>query len=95
MNISTRKKGKSIMAGILSMLVLVLFVAPYQLTANSCVDALEDCMVDVLVVSAVAFIAGLAGGAVAGALTAAGAVAGSYSAFCLAGYAFCMNYVIN
>ena len=86
------KKGKRIIAGTLSLLVLVLFVAPYQLTADVCDDALEDCMVDVLIVSAVAFIAGLSGGP-GGALAAAGAVAGGYSAFCLTGFAFCKTYI--
>jgi len=91
---SKMKKEKKIMAGTLSLLVLVLFIAPYQLTANICDDALEDCAIDVLIVSAVAFLAGLAGGP-AGALASAGAVASGYSVFCLAGFAFCETYVVN
>ena len=87
------KKGKRIMAGTLSLLVLVLFVAPYQLTANVCDEALEDCAIDVLIVSSVAFLAGLAGGP-GGALASASAVAAGYSGFCLIGFAFCMTYVV-
>ncbi|UCC40247.1 MAG: hypothetical protein JSV96_01980 [Candidatus Aminicenantes bacterium] len=90
---SKMKKGKRIMAGVLSMSILVLFVAPYQLAADLCDDALGDCMVDALLVSAVAFLAGLAGGP-GGALMSAGAVAGGYSAFCATGWVFCKAYFL-
>lgn len=89
-----RKEGKRIMSGTLSLLVLILFVAPHQLTADICDDALEDCAIDVLLVSAVAFLAGLAGGP-GTALASAGAVASGYSSFCLAGWAFCKIYVVG
>ena len=82
------------MSGTLCLLVLVLFVAPYQLTANVCDEALEDCAIDVLLVSSVAFLAGLAGGP-GGALASAGAVAGGYSGFCIVGWAFCKTYVVG
>jgi len=91
-----RMKGKRIMAGTLSLLILVLFVAPYQLTAKVgvCDEALEDCAIDVLIISFVAFLAGLGGGPGA-AFAGAGAVAAGYSGFCLIGFAFCKTYVVR
>lgn len=89
-----RMKGKRIMAGTLSLLILVLFVAPYQLTADICDRALQDCAIDVLIISSVAFLAGLGGGPGA-AFAGAGAVAAGYSGFCLIGFAFCKTYVVR
>ncbi len=88
-----RKKGQRIMAGALGVSVLVLFVAPFELSANVCDEALEDCMIDGLVVSAVAFLAGLVGGP-GSALIAAGAAAAGYSAFCAVGWVFCKAYYL-
>ena len=90
---SKRMKGKRIMAGTLSLLILVLFVAPYQLSADICDEALEDCAIDMLLVSAVAFLAGLVGGPGV-ALASASAVASGYSLFCITGFAFCKTYIV-
>jgi hypothetical protein len=80
-------KAKRITAAAIALAFILVFVAaPYQLSANVCDDALEDCLID----------AGIAGliSLLKGPLVAAAVVA-SYSVFCVNGYLFCKEYVIK
>lgn len=90
---SKRQKGQKIMSGALGALVMVLFLAPFELSADVCDEALEDCMIDGLVVSAVAFLAGLVGGP-GSAILAAGSAGAGYAAFCATGWVFCKAYYL-
>jgi hypothetical protein len=82
-----RNKGMRILAAAIAFAFVLVFVAaPYQLSANVCKGALEDCMIDV----AIATLISLLGGPISAAVVALG-----YSTFCFNGYAFCMAYVVK
>ncbi len=66
--------------------VFVFVAAPYQLSANVCKDAFEDCLIDAGIASLIALIAGP---------YSAGAVLAGYAWFCWNGYRFCQDYVLK
>jgi len=71
-----RDKRLKIMAGVLVLLMSIFFLAPQQLTAEVCDEALVECAIDAVII-------GIFGGLQSGLL---------YFSGCLTGYNWCLEY---
>ena len=87
-----KKEVNSLISAGLILFLLILIVAPSELSAGVCEKAFVKCLLDASFGMLLGIVAGFAVGNIPGALLGVAAVGGASLMFCLAGYDFCINY---
>lgn len=87
-----QKEVNSLISAGLILFLLILLVAPSELSAGVCEKAFVKCLLDASLGMLLGIIAGFAVGNIPGALLGVATVGGASLVWCLAGYDFCIHY---